>query len=149
MKESKFVVIGLSLNHAEPIKPAIDVRKIGQKMPVGDGSPVTMNVGDNVTAASNTTITFRCPVSGVPTPSVTWHKDGTQIFEQDRVTFIADNNSLVIEAAKVVDSAKYTCRVQSVFGMDEVSSQVTIMGNLIVQLKFVGSPGPEIVFYRK
>ena len=56
------------------------------------------------------------------------------MFEQDRVTFIADNNSLVIEVAMVVDSAKYTCRVQSVFGMDEVSSQVTLIGNLIVHL---------------
>ena len=124
----------------------IEVPDTKRDIPVGDGTPVIMNIGDNVTAASNTTITIRCPVSGVPTPSVTWHKDGTQIFEQDRVTFIADNNSLVIEAAKVVDSAKYTCRVQSVFGMDEVSSQVTIMGNLIVQMKFAGSPGPEIVF---
>ena len=108
-------------------------------MPVGDGSPVTMNVGDNVTAASNTTIIIRCPVSGVPTPSVTWHRDGIQVFKQDRGTFIAANNSLVIEAAKVVDSAKYSCRVQSVFGMDEVSSQVTITGNLIAHLKFAGS----------
>ena len=103
-------------------------------MPIGDGSPVTMNVGDNVTAASNTTITIRCPVSGVPTPSVTWHKDGIPIFKQDRVTFTADNNSLVIDLAMVADSAKYTCRVQSVFGMDEVSSQVTITGNLIAHL---------------
>ena len=98
MKELKFEVIGLLLYYTEPIKPAIDVHKIGLKIPVGGGSPVTMNVGDNVTAASNTTITIRCPVSGVPTPSVTWHKDRVQIeFEQDRITFIPDNNSLVIE----------------------------------------------------
>jgi len=134
LKERKFVVIGVLLNHTEPVKPAIDVRKMGVKIPVGDGSPISMNIGDNVTAASNTTITIRCPVSGVPTPSVTWHKDGVQMFEEDRVTFIADNNSLVIELATVVDSAKYTCRVQSVFGMDEVSSQVNLIGNLIVHL---------------
>ena len=134
MKERKFVVINLLLNHTEPVEPAIEVRKIGLKIPVTDGSPVTMNVGDNVTAASNTTITIRCPVTGVPTPSVTWYKDGIPIFEQERITFIADNNSLVIEVAVGVDSAKYTCRVLSVFGMDEVSSQVTIIGNLIVLL---------------
>ena len=134
LERTQIEVVGLLLNHTEPIKPAIDVHKIGLKIPVGNGSPVTMNVGDNVTAALNTTITIRCPVSGVPTPSVTWHKDGVQIFEQDRIKFIADNNSLAIEVAMLVDSAKYTCRVQSVFGMDEVSSQVTIIGNLIVHL---------------
>lgn len=134
MKDHKFEVTGLLLNHTEPIKPAIEVHKIGRKIPVGDGSPVTMNVGNNVTAASNTTITIRCPVSGVPPPSITWHKDGVQIFEQDRITFIADNNSIVIKGAMRVDTAKYTCRVQNVFGADEVSSQVTIIGNLIIHL---------------
>ncbi|KAL9986930.1 hypothetical protein ACROYT_G001147 [Oculina patagonica] len=59
----------------EPVKPAIEVPKQGQDIPVDDVSAVSMNVGDNVTAASNTTITIRCPVSGVPTPSVTWLKD--------------------------------------------------------------------------
>ena len=33
-----------------------------------------------------------------------------------------------------MDTAKYTCRVQNVFGADEVSSQVTIIGNLIIHL---------------
>ena len=91
-----------------------------------------MNVGDNVTAASNTTITIRCPVSGVPTPTVTWHKDGVQVIARDRIRFTADNNSFVIDGAMVVDSAKYTCRVQSVFGMDEVSSTVTIIGRITI-----------------
>lgn len=134
MSEHKFEVTGLLLNHTEPIKPAIEVHKIGLKIPVGDGSPVTMNVGDNLTAASNTTITIRCPISGVPTPSITWQKDGVQIFEQDRITFIADNNSIVIKGAMLVDTAKYTCRIQNVFGVDEVSSQVIIIGNLIIHL---------------
>ena len=107
----------------------IEVNKTAQEIPVGDGSPVTMNVGDNVTAASNTTITIRCPVSGVPTPAVTWEKDGVQIVREDRFTFMADNNSLIIRGAMMADVAKYTCRVQSVLGTDELSSTVTIIGN--------------------
>ena len=86
-----------------------------------------MNIGDNVTAVSNTTITIRCPVSGVPTPSVTWFKDDVQVIEGEQL-FFSDNSSLVVERADVGDSAKYTCSIQSVFGKDNSSTTVTIIG---------------------
>ena len=116
----------LLFSHAEPVKPAIEVLVSG-KIPVGDGSPVNINIGDNVTAASNTTITIRCPVSGVPTPSVTWFKDGVQVIEGERIYF-TDNSSLVIDGAEIGESAKYTCIIQTVFGKDDLSSIVTIVG---------------------
>ena len=117
----------LSVIPIEPSKPVIEVPESGKEIPVGDGSPVTMNIGDNVTAASNSTITIRCPVSGVPTPSVTWTKDGVQIVPGNELS-LTDDNSLVIEGADVEDSANYTCSVQSKFGKDDISSIVEIEG---------------------
>ena len=114
-----------------PIKPEIDVPESGRDIPVGDGSPVTMNIGDNVTAASNTTITIKCPVSGVPTPSVTWTKDGQNILESDDV-FIRSDNSLVIKRAEIEDSAKFICSVHSQFGRKNISSKVTIVGKCYI-----------------
>ena len=105
----------------------IYVPKTGEDIPVGNGSPVLMDVGDNVTAASNTTITLRCPVSGIPTPSVTWKKNEVEI-EEGRKTNIAVDNSLVLQSAEVQDSAKYTCSAQNKFGQDAVSSVVSIVG---------------------
>ena len=105
----------------------IDVPKPGKTIPVGDGSPVTMNIGDDVTAASNTTITIRCPVSGVPTPVVTWERDGVQVVDGDRV-FVKVDNSLVITGAEAQDNAKYTCRVSNVAGTDSVSSIINVIG---------------------
>ena len=105
----------------------IDVSKPGRDIPIGDGISVTMNVGDNVTAASNTTIIIKCPVSGVPTPSATWQKDGVEIREGDKLT-VLDDNTLVIKEADLEDDAKYTCTIQSPFGKDEVSSIVRIIG---------------------
>ena len=96
---------------------------------MGDGSLVKINVGDNVTAASNTTITIRCPVSGVPKPSVTWQRNGIQITEGSRFS-IAYDNTLVIKGAISQDSSKYTCTVQSEFGKDNTSSTVLIIGML-------------------
>ena len=85
-----------------------------------------MSVGDNVSAASNTTITIRCPVSGVPTPSVTWTKDGVGIVLG--AGYSVTNNVLVIEQAAVEDSARYTCIARSVTGTDSASSRVQILG---------------------
>ena len=84
-----------------------------------------MNIGDNVTAAANTTITIKCPVSGVPTPSVTWMKDGVPLAGGERVYFKADN-SLVIKG--VITSAKYSCSVQSVAGTSSLMSLVKVLG---------------------
>ena len=114
----------------EPIKPVIEVPKPGQKIPVGDGSPVTMNVGDSVTAVSNTTITIRCPVRGVPTPDVTWEKDGKQVTPGGRFS-ISSDYTLMIKEAAVDDSAEYTCSVKSVAGTDSESSTVEIISKLI------------------
>ena len=111
--------------HAEPVEPVIEVPKPGRDIPVGDGSPVTMNVGDNVTAASNTTITIRCPVSGVPTPVITWEKDGVLVVDGGR-GLVGEGNSLVITGAE--GNAKYTCRVSSVAGKDSLSSTITVIG---------------------
>ena len=121
-------VVALATNltfliHAEPVKPVIEVPKPGRDIPVGDGSPVIMNIGDNVTAASNTTITIRCPVSGVPTPVVTWEKDGAPVVGSDRV---GEDNSLVITGAQ--ENAKYTCRVSNVVGEDSLSSVINLIG---------------------
>ena len=86
-----------------------------------------MNVGDNLTAASNTTITIRCPVSGVPTPAVTWLKEGAPIIE-GRDVFTTDNKSIVITRAEAKDIGRYTCRIVNVAGMDNSSSEITIIG---------------------
>ena len=113
------------VSNTEPVKPAIETPEPAREIPVGDGSPVTMNIGDNVTAASNTTINIKCPVSGVPTPSVTWTKDGASLAEEKKVS-IRDDNSLVIRGAD--HSAKYTCSVNSVVGTNSLSSIVKIVG---------------------
>ena len=111
------------LIHAEPVEPLIKVPKPGRDIPVGDGSPVTMNIGDNVTAASNTTIIIRCPVIGVPTPVVTWEKDGAPVVGSGRV---GEDNSFVLTGAQ--DNAKYTCRVSSVAGEESLSSMINLIG---------------------
>ena len=85
-----------------------------------------MNVGDNATAASNTTLIIRCPVSGIPTPVVIWEKEGVLLKHEEKISVRED--SLLIRGAEVEDSAKYTCRVGNVAGLDQLSSIIKIIG---------------------
>ena len=86
-----------------------------------------MNVGDNLIAASNITITIRCPVSGVPTPAVIWLKEGAPIIEGRDVS-TTDDKSLVITRADSDDNGRYSCTAVNVAGMDNSSSDITIIG---------------------
>ena len=117
----------------DPVKPMIKLSEPAREIPVGDGSPVTMNIDDNVTAASNTTITITCPVRGVPTPTVTWQKDGVPVIAGGNIFLINGKQKLIVRVANGEDSGKYSCSVENNFGKDSLSSTVTIMGKCLIQ----------------
>ena len=114
----------------EPSKPAIDTTDEPKAIKAPDRSPITLTIGDNVTALTNTSITIQCPTSGVPTPTVTWTKDGQEIPSGDRYT-VQDDGSLVISKTVEEDSARYTCTAESVAGKDSASSMVQVVGKSI------------------
>ena len=111
----------------------IKLSEPAREIPLGDGSPVTMNIGDNVTAASNITITIRCPASGVPTPAVTWQKDGVPVIAGGNVFVTNERQQLIVRVAKGEDSGKYSCSVENNFGKDSLSSIIKIMGKCLIQ----------------
>lgn len=92
-----------------------------------------MNIGDNVTAVANTTITIRCPVSGVPKPSVLWTRNGVVVVEGEKLSIMKDD-ALIIKGAESKDSAKYTCKVESHFGEESLSSMVKIKGKSLFEI---------------
>ena len=91
--------------------------------------PITLNIGDELTALTETNVIIECPTSGVPRPTVTWTKDGRILRDDGRYTIQMDG-SLVIDEANVEDSARYTCNADSVNGQDSASSAVQIVGEL-------------------
>ena len=92
-----------------------------------DLRPLTLTIGDNVTALVNTSITIQCLTSGVPKPSVTWTKDGQELLSGGRYR-IQDDNSLIISDASEEDNARYTCTADSAAGEDSSTSMVKIAG---------------------
>ena len=127
------------------VKPQIEVPDGGKNIPVGDGSPVITTVGYNVTALANTTITIQCPNSGVPTPTVTWRKDGQGVADGEDYEIQGDG-SLVIRRALRKDDGLYTCSVESVAGTDSASSSVTVVGRLFLNVQIFRSLEVKEIF---
>lgn len=100
-----------------------------------DSSPVTITIGDNVTALANTNITIQCQASGAPKPSVTWSKDNKKLSSGDRYTVQVDGSLLLIIGTRIEDSARYTCTAESVAGTDSASSKVQVVGEEITLVK--------------
>ena len=101
-----------------------------------DRSPISLSIGDNVTALTNTSITIECPTSGVPTPMVTWTRDGQEIPNGEKYK-VQEDGSLVINEADGDDSGQYTCTADSVAGKDSMSSTVQVKG-LYFFIAFIG-----------
>ena len=105
----------------------IDIPDQPRTIEAQDRSPVTLTIGENVTALTQTIITIQCNTSGVPTPTVTWKQDDLRIPRDDRYT-VEDDGSLLIAGSREGDSANYTCTATSVAGKDSASSTVQIVG---------------------
>ena len=118
---------------AGPTKPKVKIPEKPRTIEAQDQSPITLIIADNVTALVNTSMTIQCPNSGVPTPTVTWTKDGEQISNKGRYA-IQDDGSLQISEAAEEDSARYTCTVDSNAGKDSASSTVQIVGKGILMI---------------
>ena len=113
-----------------PTKPVVKSSAKPQAIDAKDQSPITLTIGDNVTALTNTSITIQCPTSGVPTPTVTWTKDGQEIISGARYK-VHEDGSLLISAAAEEDNARYTCTADSVAGEDSASSTAKIVGETV------------------
>ena len=111
----------------EPSKPVINIPGNPTTIEAQDRSPITLNIGDNVTALTNTSITIQCHAGGAPTPTVTWTKDGQEIPSDGRY-IVQNDGSLLIRESKEADNARYTCTADSVAGKDSASSTVQIAG---------------------
>ena len=115
----------------DPKRPLVITPEKATTIEAKDRSPITLTIGDNVTALTNTSIAIQCPTSGVPTPTVTWTKDDQEIPNDGRHT-VDINGSLVIDGAVKDDTARYMCTADSVVGKDSASSTVKIVGKFLL-----------------
>ncbi|XP_032380766.1 hemicentin-1 isoform X2 [Etheostoma spectabile] len=73
-------------------------------------------------------ITLVCESSGIPPPSLTWRKDGSELKSDQRLRVLSGGRQLQISSAERTDTASYICMASSVAGTisKEYSLQVYV-----------------------
>ena len=75
------------------------------------------------------TLQLECDVTGLPSPNITWLKDGGRVLptQDGRVTFPAPS-SLKVMFVTSADGGSYTCQAQNVAGTATQSVDVQVRG---------------------
>lgn len=86
---------------------------IGRKIKVRAGEPINVDI----------------PLSGAPTPTVTWAKDGNKIIESNRVSTetTSEHTKLWVEAANRDDTGKYKIHAKNEYGEDSADIEVIVV----------------------
>lgn len=85
------------------------------------------------TVIVNQSKTLECPVIGIPTPKITWFKDGVlfSVDGQPNVRLLQEGRKLEILSAQVVDTGSYECRAENEAGRDQISYDLIVYGTRI------------------
>ena len=114
---------------AVPQKPSISRPDKPTLLHPKDYRPITMTVGDNLTALTDTSISIDCSASGIPTPTITWTLNDQELSPGSGYV-IHENGTLVIEKASLLDEGRYRCIAKNVKGEDTKNSLVNVVGKL-------------------
>ena len=112
--------------------PTVDM-KLDLKVP----PTIEMHLRD-IDAVEEQDIRLDCVVSGKPTPTVKWYKDGKEI-EQDNTNYLLhfDNEtgfaSLTIKRVNRNDAGRFTCVARNVLGSCATSSTVNVKGKYTLE----------------
>ncbi|XP_069009305.1 hemicentin-1 [Embiotoca jacksoni] len=81
-----------------------------------------------LTVIEGSLITLVCESSGIPPPSLTWRKDGSELKSDQRLRILSGGRQMQISSAEKTDTASYTCTASSAAGTTskEYSLQVYV-----------------------
>ena len=71
----------------------------------------------NQSVTYNSSLQFKCSLSGFPTPEILWTKDGVNL---------TNNNTLTIRQARLEDSGKYTCSAENSEGSKDLTFWIEV-----------------------
>lgn len=101
----------------------------------GPSLGTVVEIGNDVTVVQNNPLKLLCPVNEAAQPDVQWLKDNKSLTASDGYEILY--NSLLIK--DTTEEAKYqiTCRVVGLLGAVDLSSEVSITGNVLRKLMIV------------
>ena len=76
----------------------------------------------NQSVTYNSSLQFKCSLSGFPTPEILWTKDGVNL---------TNNNTFTIHRARLEDSGKYTCSAENIAGSKTSTFWIAVAGGTV------------------
>ncbi|XP_066533975.1 hemicentin-1 [Hoplias malabaricus] len=86
----------------------------------GGDSPVVVSV------RVRNSVTLECQSNAVPTPTITWYKNGRLITETANLRILADGQMLKLKGAEVSDTGQYVCKATNVAGQVDKNFHLNI-----------------------
>ncbi|XP_058494160.1 hemicentin-1 isoform X1 [Solea solea] len=86
----------------------------------GSGAPTEVSV------VVNNVLELQCEASGIPTPSLTWLKDGRPLPQTDSLRLLRGGEVLRVASAQLEDTGRYSCLANSPAGDDDKEFQVRV-----------------------
>lgn len=79
-------------------------------------APRSIGTSENIVRPTAHTVRMTCEFEGVPTPSVTWIKDGEEVKSNGRIKIKGDLGTLLISQSTARDSGIYQCWAENAAG---------------------------------
>ncbi|ELV11784.1 Hemicentin-2 [Tupaia chinensis] len=92
-------------------------------------SPPTIwgsNETGEVVAMEDHPVQFLCEARGVPTPDITWFKDGAPLPSSAEMTYTRGGRQLQLERARASDAGVYTCKASNAAGATEKATRLEV-----------------------
>ena len=91
------------------------------RLPLSNKTSVDVLIGSDVTVITHTRVNITCQASGVPTPEITWLRDGVRLTSET-------NSSLVLIIATLADAQQVTCFAENLAGKATLSTNIDVIG---------------------
>ncbi|XP_023559876.1 hemicentin-1 [Octodon degus] len=130
--------------------------------------PNIMGEEQNISVLISQPVELLCQSDAVPSPMLTWLKDGRPMLKKPGLSISENGSVLKIEDTQVQDAGRYTCEATniagkteknynvniwvppSIYGSDELVQVTVIEGNLITLLcESSGIPPPNLIWKKK
>ena len=113
--KSSFFLFYISLfcSHIDPVAPIVTVIK---RHKVITDQKVRVTIGGSVKVKFGSQLDIRCPHFGVPTPEVSWFRNGKSLTEDDDFIIKGSGEVLRIPFVRMNDNATYICEVSNGVG---------------------------------
>ena len=90
--------------------------------------PVIHHGPEDINAAIGETLSLSCNTSGVPSPSVSWFKNGQQLISGTGTVRVGLDHTLTLTGVQEGDSGAYQCRTSNKAGIALASAAVIVRG---------------------